>query len=154
MQNTGNEEPEGTTLIVYSYVVKEGRPVGPRDVMRGANLSSPSVAYRHLQKLEALGLLKKNEYGEYIVKEKAGISGHLWIGRSLIPRQLLYSLLFMSILISEIIVLAIHFSVETFEFKVFFIFLALITVAAMVLFLVEGIIVLRKVKPNDRARGI
>jgi predicted transcriptional regulator len=68
VQNTGNEEPEGTTLIVYSYVVKEGRPVGPRDVMRGVNLSSPSVAYRHLQKLEALGLVMKNEYGEYVVK--------------------------------------------------------------------------------------
>lgn len=154
MQNTGNEEPEGTTLIVYSYVVKEGRPVGPRDVMRGVNLSSPSVAYRHLQKLETLGLLIKNEYGEYVVKEKAGISGHLWIGRSLIPRQLLYSLFFMGILIAEIIVLAIHLSVETFEFKVFFLFLALITLAAMVLFLVEGILVLRRIKPNEHARSL
>ncbi len=154
MQNTGNEEPEGTTLIVYSYVVKEGRPVGPRDVMRGVNLSSPSVAYRHLQKLEALGLLMKNEYGEYVVKEKAGISGHLWIGRSLIPRQMLYSLLFMTILISELTVLAIHFYVEGYEFKIFFIFLALITAAAMVLFLVEGILVLRRVKPSDHTKSL
>ncbi len=68
------QEPEGTTLNVYSYVVKKGKPVGPREVMRGANLSSPSVAYWHLQKLENAGLLQKNGAGEYIVKEKTSIS--------------------------------------------------------------------------------
>ena len=47
------KELAGNTLIVYAYVVGENRPVGTRDVMRGANLSSPSVAHRHLQKLEA-----------------------------------------------------------------------------------------------------
>jgi hypothetical protein len=57
--NEVDEELEGNTLDVYAYAVKEGRPVGPRDVMRGANLSSPSVAYRQLQKLENLGLMGK-----------------------------------------------------------------------------------------------
>ncbi len=52
MTEQANEEIEGTTLCVYAYVVKEGRPVGTREVMRGANLSSPSVAFRQLQKLE------------------------------------------------------------------------------------------------------
>ncbi|MBA7712547.1 hypothetical protein ES703_121525 [subsurface metagenome] len=41
----GNEELAGNTLIVYAYVVREDRPVGTRDVMRGAHLSSPSVAH-------------------------------------------------------------------------------------------------------------
>ena len=54
-----NMDLTGNTLIVYTYVVGENRPVGTRDVMRGANLSSPSVAHRHLQKLEAMGLLEK-----------------------------------------------------------------------------------------------
>ncbi len=49
MTSTEIQEPEGTTLNVYSYVVKRGKPVGPREVMRGANLSSPSVTYWHLQ---------------------------------------------------------------------------------------------------------
>jgi hypothetical protein len=44
-----NEELEGNTLNVYAYVVHKGKPVGTRDVTRGANLSSPSVAHRHLQ---------------------------------------------------------------------------------------------------------
>lgn len=45
MTHVGSEELEGTTLSVYAFVVKEGKPVGPREVMRGANLSSPSTAY-------------------------------------------------------------------------------------------------------------
>jgi Mn-dependent DtxR family transcriptional regulator len=80
---------EGTTFSVYVFVVQAGRSVGTRDVMRGLDLSSSSVAYRHLQKLENLSLLEKTTYGEYVVKEKANISGHLWIGRNLIPRMLI-----------------------------------------------------------------
>jgi DNA-binding transcriptional ArsR family regulator len=139
-----SEVLEGTTFVVYAYVVKEGRPVGTRDVMRGANLSSPSVAYRHLQKLEGLGLLHKNEYGEYVVKEKANIRGFLWVGRSLIPRMLFYCFFFLGILIVEIVILAIHFSVEGYQFKVFFFYMILITAGAMVLFLVEGVLLLLK----------
>lgn len=134
------EEVEGTTLAVYTYVVKERRPVGTRDVMRGANLSSPSVAYRHLQKLEARGLLLKTEYGEYVVKKKVNIRGFFWIGRSLVPRMLFYSFFFLGILIIEVSILAINFSVESYEFHVFFFYLALITGSAMTLFLVEGLL--------------
>jgi DNA-binding IclR family transcriptional regulator len=57
----GSEELQGITLNVYLYVAKKDKPVGPRDVMKGVNLSSPSVAYRHLQKLEDEGYLAKNE---------------------------------------------------------------------------------------------
>ncbi len=79
---TNTEELEGTTLNVYSCMVKEGKPLGPRETMRIANLSSPSVAYWHLQKLDSLGLITKNDYGEYVIKEKVNISGHLWIGKT------------------------------------------------------------------------
>ena len=103
MTSTDIQESEGTTLNVYSYIVKQGKPVGPREVMRGANLSSPSVAYWHLQKLENTGLLEKNGAGEYVVKEKTSISGHIWIGRNLVPRLMCYSLFFLGILIVEAI---------------------------------------------------
>jgi hypothetical protein len=46
------EELEGLTLSVYLYVVKKGKPVGPRDVVKGAHLSSPSVAYRPCRSLK------------------------------------------------------------------------------------------------------
>jgi Mn-dependent DtxR family transcriptional regulator len=83
-----SEELEGNTLNVYAYVVHKGKPVGTRDVTRGANLSSLSVAHRHLQKLEALGLIERNQYGDYVLKEKTGVSGYVWVGRNLVPRLL------------------------------------------------------------------
>ena len=140
-----NEELEGTTLKVYLYVVKEGKAIGPRDVMRGANLSSPSVAYRHLQKLESLGLLQKDTYGEYIVKEKVAIKGHLWMGRNLVPRLIFYSFFFMGILSAEITVVTIRVVVNE-PFTMEFVFLTFITVVAMALFLVEGVMLLSRTK--------
>jgi len=134
-----NEEFEGITLSVYLYVVRKGKPVGPRDVMKGAHLSSPSVAYRHLQKLEDSGYLQKNRYGEYVIKDKARVRGYIWIGRRMLPKMLVYSLTFTSILIIELVVLAIHYSVETYEFKVFFLLLTIITGFAMAVFTVEAL---------------
>jgi hypothetical protein len=137
---------KGVTLKVYLYAVKKNGAVGPREVMRGTNLSSPSVAYRHLQKLETMGLLTKDEWGNYIVKEKVSVRGFVWVGRTLIPNPLLYSIIFLGILITELVVLAIHFSVETQEFKTFFLLLMLITAAALILFAIEGLRMLTKTR--------
>jgi hypothetical protein len=133
------EELEGITLNVYLYVVKNKKPIGTREVTRGLNLSSPSVAYRHLEKLETMDLLQKNEYGEYTVKQHAKVRGQIWIGRRLLPKMLVYSTVFAAILIVELAVLALHFTVETFEFKVFFALLILITGLALAVFVVEGL---------------
>jgi hypothetical protein len=146
--NVNSEELEGITLSVYLYVVKKGKPVGPRDVMKGAHLSSPSVAYRHLQKLEDLGYLQKNKYGEYVTKNKARVRGYVWIGRRMMPKMLVYSLIFMSILIVELVILALHYSVENYEFKVFFLLLTLITGFAMGVFIAEGLLQRRRTKQS------
>jgi hypothetical protein len=42
--NVNAEELEGTTLNVYAYVVKEGKSVGPREVMRATNLNQPKCS--------------------------------------------------------------------------------------------------------------
>ena len=89
-----NDELEGNTLTVYAYIVHVAKPVGTRDVTRGANLSSTSVAHRHLQKLEESGLIEKNDYGDYILKEKTSINGHVWVGKNLVPRLMFYSFFF------------------------------------------------------------
>lgn len=138
MTKADNEPLEGITLDVYLHVVRKHKPVGPRDVMKGVNLSSPSVAYRHLQKLEDIGYLAKNEFGEYSVKGKAHVEGFVWLGKRLVPKMWLYALLFFGILMVEFYVLALHYAVETYEFKVFFLLLTLITGLALVLFTVEG----------------
>jgi DNA-binding transcriptional ArsR family regulator len=148
---TADQQLEGITLNVYLYVAKKGKPVGPRDVMKGANLSSPSVAYRHLQKLEDAGYLSKNEYGEYTVKKKAPLKGSVWLGYSVVPKMWIYALIFFGILLIELVILFIHFGVETDEFKVFFLLLTLITGLAMAVFAVEGFLQNRRKRPTTTA---
>ena len=148
MTSIDGQEPEGTTLNVYSFVVKKGKPVGPREVMRGINLSSPSVAYWHLQKLESSGLLKKNKTGEYIVKEKTGISGHVWIGRNLVPRLMFYSLFFLGIIVFEAAILLVQFLSDDLVFSLPLVYLMVTNVVAFILFLIEGLLLRRKVKPE------
>jgi hypothetical protein len=104
------------------------------------------VAYRHLEKLEDLGLLQKNEYGEYVTKGKAHVGGYVWIGRLMMPKMLAYSLLFMSILTIELVIFALHYSVENDEFKVFFLLLMLITGSAMGVFIAEGLLQRRRTR--------
>jgi len=152
--NAKNEELEGITLSVYLYAVRKGRPVGPRDVMKGANLSSPSVAYRHLQKLEDLGYLQKNKYGEYVTKDKARVRGYIWIGRRMLPKMLFYALIFMSILIVELVVLALHYSVENYEFKVFFLLLTIITGFATGVFTVEALLHHKRTKLSNQTEQV
>ena len=145
MSNAHDEILEGTTLSVYVYVAKTGKPIGPRDVMRGLHLNSPSVAYRHLQKLEDAGLLVKNNYGEYLLEKKTKVKGYHWIGGNLLPNIMVYFYFFLGLFITEIVVLAIHFAVETYEFKVFFVLGLSITGIAMMSFLIEGIMRIRKI---------
>jgi hypothetical protein len=133
---SSKKELEGTTCKVYLYVVREGKPVNARDVRRGANLSSPSVAFRHLQKLEELGLLEKNSFGDYVVKEKINGTGHLWVGRNLIPRLLMYCLFFIGLLAVEIVIILMRQSVD-----VNFIYLTALTVTVIVIFSAEGLLI-------------
>ena len=121
----------------YVYLVKAGKPVGPREVMRGANLTSPSVAYRNLQKLIDLGLVIKNEYGNYVVKEKVGLKGYIWLGKTIVPRFIVFGLIFVGVLIAEVAILVPHLLFAT-SVEGSFWLLTVLTVIAAVIFLVEG----------------
>jgi len=146
MTNSESEELEGNTLSVYAFVVKEGRPVGPRDVMRGANLSSPSTAYRQLQKLESLGLIQRNVFGSYLVKEKASVHGHLWIGRNLVPRLICYSMFFFGLLSVEVAILIVQFFSQNLRPSLAVAYLVPVTALSGVLFLLEGLLLVGKKK--------
>jgi len=144
-----DDELEGTTLRVYLSLMKENRSVGPRDIMRSVNLSSPSVAYRHLQKLEALGLIEKDSHGEYTIRQRQSVRGHVWIGRRLLPRLFFYSFFFMGVLIVEVVIVAIRLVIrEPFQYDFFL--LVSVTAVATLLFLVEGILLLSKLKNGAR----
>ena len=75
----------------------------------------------------------------------------MWIGRRLMPKMLVYSTTFLAILIVELVVFALHFTVETYEFKVFFLLLMLVTGLAMAVFIVEGLLQRRRTKQNNEA---
>jgi hypothetical protein len=132
------DELNATTFQTYVYLVKIGKPVGPRDVMRGANLSSPSVAYRNLQKLMDLGLVVKDEYGNYVVKEKVGFKGYAWVGKNLIPRVFIFGFVFLGVLIAEVAVLVPHLFFGSPIERSFWL-LTVVTIVAAVIFLVEGL---------------
>lgn len=141
---------EGTTFKVYLYLVKEAKPLGPRDVTRGLELSSPSVAYRHLQKLESLGVIQKDLKGDYVVKEKTPFEGYIWIGRNLMPRLLFYSFFFVGLLMVELIVVEARVVGGTGPIELELIFLILVTASSTALFMVEGSILLQRLKKYTR----
>jgi len=126
-----------TAFHTYVYLVKAGKPVGPREVMRGANLTSPSVAYRNLQKLMNLGLVIKDEYSNYVVKEKVGLKGYTWIGKTIVPRFVVFGFVFLGILIAEVAILVPHLLLEA-SIEGSFWLLTAITIVAAIIFLVEG----------------
>jgi hypothetical protein len=148
LHTVANEELEGNTLNVYAYIVHASKPVGTRDVTRGANLSSTSVAHRHLQKLEYLGLIEKNSYGDYILKEKANINGHVWVGKNLVPRLMFYSFFFLGAFAAEITLILLSILIKDFVIQVSFFFLTGMTGVAMILFIIEGLLLYRKLNPK------
>jgi hypothetical protein len=142
-----NDELEGNTLVVYAYIVHIAKPVGTRDVTRGAKLSSTSVAHRHLQKLEDMGLIEKNSYGDYVLKERTSINGHVWVGRNLVPRLMFYSFFFLGAFVAEIAIILLSILVEDVVIQVSFLFLTVMTGIAMTIFLIEGLQLYRKLAP-------
>ena len=132
------QELNASTFQTYVYLVKVGKPVGPREVMRGANLSSPSVAYRNLQKLVDLNLVVKDTYGNYVVKEKVGMKGYVWVGRSLIPAFAIFGFIFVGVLIGEIAVLLPHLIAGA-SIEESFWLLLVVTVVVAVIFLVLAV---------------
>lgn len=140
-----NKELRGNTLVVYVYLVKENRPVGTREVMRGGNLSSPSVAFRHLQKLELMELIEKNESGNYVVCQKKSVHGYVWVGRNLVPRQMFYFFFFIGAFITEIGIILSYLNINR-GIEISFLFLTGITAVSMILFFIEGTSSRRKLK--------
>lgn len=137
------EELNATTFQSYLYLVKAGKPIGPRDLMRGADLSSPSVAYRNLQKLMDLGLVVKDQYGNYVVKEKKNMKGYVWFGKTLIPSFIVFGLIFIGILIGEIAILIPHLLMAS-PIQESFWLLTLLTVVSAAIFIVQGLRFKRK----------
>ena len=133
-----DEELNSTLFDSYVFLVKAGKSVGPRDLMRGVNLSSPSVAYRNLQKLVDLGLVAKDAYGNYVVKEKVGLKGYVWVGKTLIPSFAVFGFIFLGVLLAEIAVLVPHLLLGS-PIEESFWLLTVVTIVSAAIFLFEAL---------------
>ena len=115
-------ELKGRTLKAYLFLVKSPKPVGVRELQRSLGLSSPSVAYHHLEKLDRLGLVEKDQYGSYSVKRNIDVSvlqAFMRIGKMLVPRFIFYAAFFTTLLIGYIILLQASVNLFALSFGLF-----------------------------------
>jgi hypothetical protein len=110
-------ELKGTTLRVYWAVLKKGAEgTGPRELMRELELSSPSVAVYHLEKLKNLGLVEKGETGSYTAREQVKVevfSDYVRVVGMMLPRYLFYSVLFTTMLVSYLLIYPLQWNPQT-----------------------------------------
>jgi len=93
----------GRTLMVY-FVLLNKKFIGVRDLQRHLELSSPSVAKYHLEKLVNLHLVR-NRNGIYHLERKADLpllTSWVLIGKRLIPRVIFAAIFFTFLFIGYI----------------------------------------------------
>ncbi len=87
----------GLTLKVYKFILSNDRPVGIREVQRALNLSSPTLALYHMNKLEETGFIKKELNG--YVADRIVLENFVRLRRVLIPRNFFYTVFLVTSLI-------------------------------------------------------
>jgi DNA-binding transcriptional ArsR family regulator len=95
-RTSGESEIHGTTLRVYWFLFRNVNPVGVRETQRALSLSSASVALYHLEKLREIGVVDKDDMGQYRLKEKVQVGSLkmlLRVGHIIFPRYLFYAVL-------------------------------------------------------------
>ncbi|MFX0081228.1 MAG: hypothetical protein ACFE94_05690 [Candidatus Hodarchaeota archaeon] len=94
----------GRTLMVY-FVLLNKKSIGVRDLQRHLELSSPSVAKYHLEKLVNLKLVE-NRNGIYHLEKKADLpllTSWVLIGRYLLPKVIFAAVFFTILFFSYLI---------------------------------------------------
>ncbi len=95
MRKSGSPEVKGNALKVYVYLLKNG-PSQLRDIQRGTELSSPSLASYHLSKLIDGGFVRQDEYGMYYADKTSenALEGYQRVGKALVPQLFFLSMVF------------------------------------------------------------
>ncbi len=116
----------GNTLRVYLHMLRKKTPLGVREIMRDLGFSTPSLVHYHLNKLLNAGLIKQDG-SKYIVAKsvKIGILRYSTIvfGK-ILPRFALYAGLFLSLLVSSVILIISNQVKALAFFSIFISFLA------------------------------
>ncbi len=93
-------ELRGRTLKVYLYILRQGKPVGVREVQRELGMSSPSVAFHHIEKLTRLGVVEQDSLGNYVLSKKVEpgiLQAFVNVGRFSLPRVGFYAVFFTTV---------------------------------------------------------
>ena len=92
----------GTTWSVYLYILTSGKPRGVREVWRELNLSTPSLAQYHINKLLDMKLIEVTQDGKYWtneVEQMGVLRGFVRMRGRLVPRFVFYSALLSGVLL-------------------------------------------------------
>jgi len=100
---------EYNTFRVYLFLLKV-RTSSSREIQRTLGFSSTWLATHHLQKLERLGLVTKDRYGDYhVVPKSFGILRFfVMTQRWIVPRMLFFVLMFLVMAIGFLAYLPQH----------------------------------------------
>ena len=93
-------EPPGEDAEIYLYMLKQNRPVGVREVQRDLQLSSPSVAFHHIEKMVRLGVVEQDQLGNYVIAKKVDpgiLQAFVNVGKFSLPRVGFYAVFFSTI---------------------------------------------------------
>jgi hypothetical protein len=126
---------KGTTLRVFWYASSQ-KSVGVREVQRTLELSSPSVAAYHLDKLCNLGLAKKDLKNRYEVIKKVNVGElrhYLRIKQWLVPRWIFYATFVTIFFLSYMIFFFNGLTVSS-------IFVIIFSIITMIIFWIETIL--------------
>jgi hypothetical protein len=126
-----NQEVKGNALKIYLYLLKHG-PSQLRDIQRGTDLSTASLASYHLGKLVEGGYVKQDEYGNYFTEKDTSekvLEGYLRVGSAVVPQLFFFSLLFT--------ILVAFFSVAVLFWQGYTPFLVAICIAMVAIFWYE-----------------
>ena len=96
-------ELRGKTIKVYAYMLRQGKPVGVREVQRELGFSSPSIAFHHIGKLVRLGIIEQDQTGNYVIIKKVDpglMQAFVNVGRFSLPRTGFYAVFFTTIAVA------------------------------------------------------
>jgi DNA-binding transcriptional ArsR family regulator len=130
---TTPREIAGNTLRVYLFLVTRG-PCELREVQRGLDLSTPSLASYHLKKLGEAGYVEQDRDGRYLAVREAStdiLESYMRVGSALVPKIFFFTVLFT--------ILAAFFSYMAMNSPEYTVYLAATSLAAITLLWYETV---------------
>ncbi len=126
-----NDVLKGTTLRVYRFLYRHGKPARLTDVQKALGMSSPSLAQYHLRKLQAAGLVQEKNEG-YVV-DRIVFENMIRIRNAIIPFRIAYSGFFATTLLLMLTLLRPSSLTSLYAFAI------IVNAAALGIFLYEAL---------------